>query len=50
VVEGHDQALADLRAAAAQPRIPDERSEALTGEVRMLEQLVQRMGETMKLA
>ena len=48
VVEGHDQALADLRAAATQPRIADDRSEALTGEVRMLEQLVQRMGETME--
>lgn len=48
VVESHDQALNDLRAVATQPRIVDDRAETLTSEVRVLEQLVQRMGETME--
>ncbi len=47
VVEEHEAQLVDLRTTAAQARLPDARTTELTGEVRILEELVQRMGETM---
>jgi cyclic-di-GMP phosphodiesterase TipF (flagellum assembly factor) len=47
VVESHEQALSTLQAAPA-ARLPDARTEALSSEVRVLEQLVERMGETME--
>ena len=46
VVEGHDEALSDLRA-----RLEFEaetRTEALTSEVRVLEQLIERMGDSLE--
>jgi cyclic-di-GMP phosphodiesterase TipF (flagellum assembly factor) len=46
VVEGHDEAISDLRARLEFET--ERRTEALTSEVRVLEQLIERMGDTLE--
>jgi cyclic-di-GMP phosphodiesterase, flagellum assembly factor TipF len=46
IVEGHDESLTELRDTLQ--RETARRSEALTSEVRVLEQLIERMGDTME--